>query len=51
MVLPRGVLNQLKTICRGFLWFGKICHNPGAIAWDKLCHKKKELIRLSSLEY
>ncbi|XP_075084724.1 uncharacterized protein LOC107792115 [Nicotiana tabacum] len=42
-ILPRAVLNRITSICRNYLWDGKVDTNRvPLIAWDFICRSKKE---------
>lgn len=41
MLLPKMMLNEIKKVCRAFLWKGKEAYEgPGAVAWNHLCKTK-----------
>lgn len=42
-VIPKTVLKKIISICRNFLWDGKVISNRSPpIAWDDMCRHKNE---------
>lgn len=40
-MLPKKIIREITSICRIFLWTGKVCSSKRAlVAWDRVCASK-----------